>query len=94
MDDYSVNRIILGWDNMFVDKRLVEELSYYSLGKVNNENIEDYLTEKDSFYTFTEAKEDMECDTLEDVLDDFYLIVDNNDVMKFVGDDIFNEWVM
>ena len=76
---------------MYVDERLVAELVSLSGTIIQRMTVADYLQENATFYTLEEAKEDQECETLEEVLKCFFLVVDG-DEMKFVGDEIFDEW--
>ena len=76
---------------MYVENELRRLLSKYSKGKIDVNNVEDYLKEKDVFYTLEEAKDDMELETLEEVMETFFVVVDK-DKLLFIGDEIFDEW--
>lgn len=76
---------------MYVDERLVAELVSLSGTILQRMTVADYLQENATFYTLEEAKEDQECETLEEVMECFFLVVDG-DEMKFVGDEIFDKW--
>jgi len=78
---------------MYIDERLIEAVKYHSINQINENNIKEYIDKKGVLYTFEEAKEDMELNNMEEVMDNFFIIVDNEKV-KFIGDEILDEWVL
>ena len=76
---------------MYIERELERLLSKYSKGKINIDNVEEYLKNKDVFYTLEEAMDDMELETLEEVVGTFFVVVDK-DKLLFIGDEIFDEW--
>lgn len=79
---------------MYIDERLVLELVQATGNVITRGSVESYLEENATFYTLDEAMEDQECETLEEVMRCFFIVVDG-DEMKFVGDEIFDEcgWI-
>lgn len=77
---------------MYVESELIRLVSKVSKNEVNALNIEEYIEEKVLVYTLEGAKEDMELDTLEEVMSQFWIVA-VGDELRFVGDEIFDEWI-
>ena len=79
---------------MYIDERLVTALVYGSGNVITRGSVESYLEENATFYTLEEAMEDQECETLEEVMKCFFIVVEG-DEMKFVGDEVIEEcgWI-
>ena len=71
---------------MYIEPELIKVCGKYSQGRINNNNIEEFLNNNGVWYTLEGIKEDMEYEHLEDVMSDtFFIIV--KDKMKFCGID-------